>query len=65
MSLEGDKALVDLLIEKQEAMLKNVRDVKAHSKSTVKKKLSKIEKHTALVLEELKILKGMLQRKEK
>lgn len=37
--------------------------MRAHSKSTIKNKLTKIEKHVALVLQELKNLKVMYEKK--
>jgi hypothetical protein len=63
MSLETDKIKVTILIAVEEGNLRTVRDLRACSKSTIKNKLTKIEKHTALVVEELKKLAAMYAKK--
>jgi len=65
MSLEKDKVSVDAQIESVTDNLRGIKNLRAHSKSTIKNKLTKIEKHTALILEELKILKSMYEKKDK
>jgi len=64
MSIESDKQKVDILIDVETTNLRIVRDLRACSKSTIKNKLTKIEKHTALVVDELKKLKAMYEKKK-
>lgn len=63
MNVKIGLAKTEALIVTQTEHLRTVRDLRADSKSTIKNKLTKIEKHVALVLEELKNLKAMYEKK--